>query len=147
VAGVEGPGGRGERSVQRVDQRRPQAVGHRHRGEAAVVVDEIEAIFTVGGLDPLEGPGDMVGLIEGALDLVGMRDGEQLDDPGARFGARCAEERHLVPASDEGLGERADDRLDAAVARGRDWDPRRRQHCDPQWSVRMRTGVGGSRRL
>jgi hypothetical protein len=145
VAGVEGRGLRGERTVQGVDQRRPQAVGHRQRGEAAVVVDDVEALAIFAGVDPIEGAGDVVGLIQGALDLVGVGGAEQRDDVGARFGARGAEERHLVAAADERLGQRADHRLDSAVAGRGDRDPRRRQHRDPQRTRRRRPGRPGPR--
>jgi hypothetical protein len=57
----------------------------------------------------------VVALIERALDLVGMRGAQQRD---------------VVALGDERLGERGDDRLDAAVARRRDRDPRRGEHRD-----------------
>ena len=48
VAGVEGRGTGGELPVQGVHDRRVDAIGHRQRREAAVIVNDIEAAI-VGG--------------------------------------------------------------------------------------------------
>jgi hypothetical protein len=142
VAGVEGSGLRGELSVQGVDEWRPQAVGHRQRGEAAVVVHDVEAVAASHPVDQLEGPRHVVGLVEGALDLVRVRDLEQRQHLGDRFRARRAEQRHRVAATDERLGERVDHRLDPAVTGRRNGDPGRREHRDPQRSLLAGPGDG-----
>jgi hypothetical protein len=60
----------GEWAVQRVHQRRVQAVGKGQAGEPAVVVDDIEGLG--GGVDGIEGARDVIGLIDRLLDLVGV---------------------------------------------------------------------------
>ncbi len=72
VAGVERRGVGGERPVQRVHERCVDAVCHREPGEAAVVVNDVEAITIGGAVDRIERPADMVDLKQRALDLVGM---------------------------------------------------------------------------
>ena len=57
--------------MQGVHDRRLDAVGHRERGEPAVVVDHVEVAIGGRQLDRLERPRDVVDLIQRALDLVG----------------------------------------------------------------------------
>ena len=116
VVGVERRGVRGERAMQRVHERCVNTVRHRQPCEAAVVVDYVEAFTLAGEVDLVECLCDVVDLEQRALDRVRMRliENRHNGRPGDR--ARSAEQRHVVPSTDERLGQCADHRLDAAVA-------------------------------
>jgi len=88
-------------------------------------------------LDHREGTRNVIGLVERALDLVRVRLVEQRDDASAGARARRTQEGDVVALLDEGLCERADDGLDAAISRRGHRDPRRGEHRDAQgvrWS-------------
>src|ERR1019366_5492607 len=111
MMGVEGRGARRELPVQGVHNGRIEPRRHRERGEAAVVVDNVEASIRGGSIDLVERSCDVIDLVQRTLDLIWM--------------ALAEKRRH---SADEGLREHTDDRLHATVAGRRNRDPRRRQH-------------------
>ena len=64
VVGVELRRAGRELPVQRVHQRRVDAVGHRERREPAVVVNDVKPVVVRGEVDLVERPRDVVGLIQ-----------------------------------------------------------------------------------
>jgi hypothetical protein len=132
VLGVEAAGVLRERPVQRVDERHRDAIGHRQRGVADVVVDHVERVAALAGrLDLREGAGDVVGLVLRLLDVIRMRVVQHLDDVGARLRAGRREQRHVVTAGDKTLAQQAHHLLDPPV-RGRGHrNPGRCEHGDP----------------
>ena len=72
VGGFEGGRVDGERPVHGVYDGRLDPIGHRQGREAAMVVDHVEARRASVAVDLLEGPRDVVDLVEGALDLIGV---------------------------------------------------------------------------
>jgi hypothetical protein len=68
--------------VQRVHKRRLEAIGESQGVEAAVVGDDVEGLL--GLVDRVEGGGDVIGLLDRLLDLVGVRLREWRFDVGGR---------------------------------------------------------------
>ena len=91
------------RAVQRVDHRRAHAVGHRQRGVARVVVQDVErATVRLGGVERGEGARDVVGLPAAPLDLVGVRVVQQRLHVGLGRRRRRREQGDVVPVRRRG---------------------------------------------
>ena len=91
--------------MQRVDNWRVDPVGERERGEAAVVVEDVEG--RIGLLHAREGRGRVVDLVERHLDLIGMRPLERRQHLGIRARTGRREQRDLVPARRQLIGSSA----------------------------------------
>src|ERR1019366_8244016 len=122
MMGVESRGARRELPVQGVQNGRIEPRRHRERGEAAVVVDNVEASIRGGSIDLVERSCDVIDLVQRTLDLIWMALAEKRRYSGAGRRSRRTEQRHLVASADEGLGEHTDDRLHATVAGRRNRD-------------------------
>ena len=137
VARVERRGRRRERPVQRVHERRRDAVCHRERREAAVVVDDVERdhdrrrcrsrrTLRATWSTSYSARSISSGWDSSSSGTTSARDAE----PGAQNSVTS------MPPADQRLGEDADDRLDATVPGRRHGDPGRSQHRDPHGAPR-----------
>ena len=118
---VEAVGDGVEGAVDGVDHGRREVAAEGDAQEPRVVVHEVEPAR----LDVGEGERDLAGVVGRHADPVGHLLGEQRAELGRRVRVAGGVEAHVVAVGDEPVAELLDDPLRAAVARGRDGDPRR----------------------
>ena len=137
------------RAVQRGHHRRAGELvderAHGAAGEAVVVVDDVELARPLVGLEAVH---DLE--VAALLDLLEGGAGEDVAQPRLRLRVAAGEQRDVVAARHEALGEEADDELDAAVALRRQREPGRRDHPDahrgpPERGGRDRQGAAAPR--
>ncbi len=120
-----GVGGAVKRGHDRSADEAVDEGAHGAAGEAVVVVDHVELPRLHVGLEAvhhLEVPS--------LLDLLERGAGEDVAQARLRGGVAAGEQRDVVTATHEALGEQADDELDAAVALGGQGEPGRGDHGD-----------------
>src|SRR6185436_13301477 len=127
-------------TVQRVHHGDVDPVRERERGEAAVVVQDVEGWVRL--LDPVECRRHVIGFVQRHLDLPGMGTFERRQHVGYRFRAGRCEQRDVVAALGQLGREKRYHLLDTAVSRGRHRYPRGRQHRDPHSLLPMSSPLG-----
>src|ERR1039458_8168376 len=103
MMGVEGRGARRELPVQGVHNGRIEPRRQRERGEAAVVVDNVEASIRGGSIDLVERSCDVIDLVQRTLDLIWMALAEKRRHSGAGRRSPPTQTTPPVASADEGL--------------------------------------------
>ncbi len=133
-------------AVQGGDDRRagePMDEGAHHPAvDTVVVVDDVELARPRVGLEALR---DLE--MHPVLDLLEGGALEERREARLGLGVAAGEQRHLVAALDEALGEQRDDELDAAVAARRQREPWRCDHPDPHGDDSTSGAASGAQRL